>query len=186
MAWLLNVVLPGTGLILRRREWLGFSLAVLFGICGNVALAGWLIAPAAVPGWLTRLAFELCGGVWLLSQVLLLRQGILLKRRAAGLDALLTEARSALAAGDAESAALALDSGTTVDDESVDLYVLRARLCESKGDERGRRAAWRRVVKLDRRGEHAAEARRALDGEPAGLDSARQDSATRVSPKHTA
>lgn len=163
MAWLLNVVLPGTGLIVRRREWLGFSLAMVFGICGNVALAGWLIAPAAVPSWLTRLAFGLCVLSWLLSQLLLLRQGILLKRRASGLAALLREARTAMEARDIESAGLALESGKAMDDENVELYVLRARLCALKGDQRGERAAWRRVLKLDRHGQYHAEARRRLD-----------------------
>jgi hypothetical protein len=73
-SWLLNLILPGAGLIVRRREWLGFSLALVFGICGNVALAGWLIAPAAVPGGLTLLAFVLSGLIWLSAQICLVRQ----------------------------------------------------------------------------------------------------------------
>ena len=43
MALLLNLILSGSGLILRRREWLGLSMAMIFAICGNVAIAGWLI-----------------------------------------------------------------------------------------------------------------------------------------------
>lgn len=72
--WLFNFLLPGTGLILVRREWLGFLLALVFGICGNVALAGWFIAPAAVPIWLTRIAGAMTVLAWLASQMLLKRQ----------------------------------------------------------------------------------------------------------------
>jgi hypothetical protein len=165
MAWLLNVVLPGTGLIIRRREWLGFCLAMLFGICGNVALAGWLIAPAAVPSWLSWLAFGAAGVAWLLSQLLLLRQGICLKRRDSTLAELLREARSALEAGDIDRGRLALESGTAMDDENVEVCVLMARLCALQDDRGGVRTAWRRVLKLDRRGPYLAEARRALKGE---------------------
>jgi len=70
---LLNILLPGTGLILTGREWLGFLLAIVFGICGNVALAGWLIAPAAIPIWLTRIAAFMTFLAWVCAQVLLKR-----------------------------------------------------------------------------------------------------------------
>jgi hypothetical protein len=163
MAWLLNVIVPGAGLIVRRREWLGFSLALVFGICGNVALAGWLIAPAAVPGWLVQVAAGLCGLSWLLSQWLMLRQGILLERHAAGLAALLQDARSALESGDTASARLALDSAAAMDDERAEFHVLRARLCDLDGDGQGMRAAWRHVLRLDHDHKYRAEAQRALE-----------------------
>ena len=72
-SWLLNVILPGAGLILARREWLGFLLAIVFGICGNVALAGWLIAPAAIPPWLAGLATIMALLSWIVAQVMLRR-----------------------------------------------------------------------------------------------------------------
>ncbi|HKQ49616.1 MAG TPA: hypothetical protein VJZ71_16205 [Phycisphaerae bacterium] len=71
--WLLNVILPGTGLILARREWLGFLLAIVFGICGNVALAGWFIAPAAMPPWLAAIATVLALLSWAAAQIMLRR-----------------------------------------------------------------------------------------------------------------
>lgn len=72
-AWLLNLILPGAGLILARREWLGFLLAIVFGICGNVALAGWFIAPMAFPSWLTGIATVMTVLAWAVAQVLLRR-----------------------------------------------------------------------------------------------------------------
>ena len=67
---LINLLIPGSGLILLGREWLGASLAFVFGICGHIALAGWLIAPAAVPrGWIA-LAVVLASLSWIAAQVL--------------------------------------------------------------------------------------------------------------------
>lgn len=85
-AWILNILLPGTGLILSRREWQGFSLVLLFGVCGNVALAGWLIAPAAIPRWLTWLAMVISVLSWIASQTLYHRQVQLLRHCASGLE----------------------------------------------------------------------------------------------------
>lgn len=76
MGRLLNLVVPGVGLILLRREWLGASLALGFGICGHIAVAGWLIAPAAIPRWLAGLATAWAALTWITSQVLCRRQSL--------------------------------------------------------------------------------------------------------------
>jgi hypothetical protein len=162
MAWLLNLLLPGTGLILRRREWLGFLVAVVFGLLGNLALAGLLIAPEALPGWLIRSALGGAGLVWISAQAMLWRQGVLAAARARGLELILQQARAALAAHDAEGARLCLESGLALDDESVEVHVLWARLFTIEGDDSGRQRAWRRVLELDLRRVYRAEAIAAL------------------------
>lgn len=70
MVWLINFIIPGAGLILLRREWLGFCLALVFAICANFTAAGILIAPLAWPKWLVTLAGILTASAWLLAQVL--------------------------------------------------------------------------------------------------------------------
>jgi hypothetical protein len=80
MLQLINILIPGAGLIVRCREWLGFSLSLIFAICGNVAMAGWLIAPNALPSWLTWLAVALTILAWLLAQILFWKQGQALGR----------------------------------------------------------------------------------------------------------
>ncbi len=75
MLQLFNILIPGAGLIVRCREWLGFSLSLIFAICGNVAIAGWLIAPNALPTWLMWLAVALTILSWLLAQLLFWKQG---------------------------------------------------------------------------------------------------------------
>ena len=72
--WPCNLIVPGSGLIFLRREWLGFCLALIFSLCTNVAVIGYLIAPLAWPGWLVALSAVLTGCSWILAQVLCLLQ----------------------------------------------------------------------------------------------------------------
>ncbi len=74
MALLLNALIPGAGLILRGRHWLGFALAMLFGLAVNTAIAGWLVAPAAIPRFYTWMATILSVVTWILAQTLHLRR----------------------------------------------------------------------------------------------------------------
>ncbi|MCG8404959.1 MAG: hypothetical protein MI923_07165 [Phycisphaerales bacterium] len=162
MAWLLNVLLPGAGLILRRREWLGLSMAVLFAICGHIVIAGFLIAPETIPSWLVRLAVSLVVLAWCLSQYLCYRQGLIFARTRRGLSNLLSEAHAAMKANDLAAAERALDSGLALDDEEVELHVLRARMFGLTGDRPAMLNEWRRVLKLDRHKRYRDEARDAM------------------------
>ncbi len=160
-----NVILPGTGLIIRRREWLGMSIALLFGICGNVVLSGLLIAPAMIPSWLTILAAIIALLTWGAAQVLFWKQGTQIKRRTDLLNSLLEDARGAIERDDMTAAHKALESGGVLDDERVELHVLWAALRQIEGNEQGVRQAWRRVLKLDHRGAYRTQAKEALGRE---------------------
>lgn len=162
MLWLLNVIFPGAGLIVRRREWLGLSLAAVFAICGNIAVAALLIAPLAIPRWLTVLAIVLGAASWILAQHLCHREGRVLARTARGLADLLARARVAMAENDWAGAHDALCGGLAIDDESVEMHAQMARLHERLGDHEAMRAEWRRVRSLDRRRRFAAEVRKGL------------------------
>ena len=74
MALMLNVLIPGAGLILRGRHWLGLALAMLFGLAANTAIAGWLVAPVAIPRFYTWTATILAAITWVLAQGLLPRR----------------------------------------------------------------------------------------------------------------
>lgn len=162
MALFLNLVLSGSGLILRRREWLGMSMAMMFAVCGHVAIAGWLIAPEAVPHWLTRFAVVLGAVTWVLSQYLFYRQGRILARMKQALASLLSEAGRAMANADLASARRALDNGVVVDEENAELHAMRAQLSAMEGDDRSVQTEWRRVLELDREGRYKAAAEAAL------------------------
>lgn len=124
MARIFNLILPGSGLILLRKEWFGLSVALLFSICGNIAIAGALIAPEAIPTWLTAVAACLTVIVWLFSQFACRRQSrhwIEMRRR---LAELLAEAKAATERGDAEAAQRALDSAAMLDCDKSELRSL--------------------------------------------------------------
>lgn len=161
-SWPANLLVPGAGLILCRREWLGVTVAAVFGLCGNVALAGWWIAPAAIPVWLTWVAGTLAGGTWVLAQYLLRQRLLQWRRQLAAVQPFLEEAAGHLAGGRAEAAARALDSIAEADDENAELYVLRARTAQLHGDKEAGCAAWREVLRYSLDESHRAEARREL------------------------
>lgn len=160
--WLLNLVLPGAGLIVRRREWLGVVLALVFGICGNVALAGLLIAPDAIPSWTPWLAVSICVLTWFASQGLLWLQCRRLTDCARGIESLLSATRAALDQGDIDAALNSLESAVSLDEEHVEVNVLWARLCERQGRSSEARRWWNRVVELDVQRRYRSEAATAL------------------------
>lgn len=127
MVWMLNVIVPGSGLVLRRREWLGLLLSLVFAICANLAVAGWLVAPAAVPRWLTILAALLAVGSWLFAQYLYWAQGAVEVRRAQTVAGLLTEARSSLLRHDFDAADRELAAAAELDADNHELADLRSR-----------------------------------------------------------
>ncbi len=159
-AFLVNLVIPGTGLIWARREWFGVLLALLFGICAQLALAAIFFAPAAVPDSFATFAAVAAGVVWLVAQLALARRVRWLTSddARARFDLLLGDARRARDAGDIETARLAYRGALDINDEDLTANLEYARLIDSTDPVAARRA-WRRVHDLDPRGQFAPEAR---------------------------
>ena len=163
-AIVLNVVVPGGGLIALRREWLGLAVAALFGVLGQVALLGLLMLPATIPMWLTAV----CGGVavvvWLGAQWLLW----LRVRQATGpavgreLGMLRRQAEEAVARQKYAEAEDLLRVALTLDDENLAVNVQWAETLTLMGQFRPARRAWRRVLYLDRSGQSRRRALEAL------------------------
>ena len=78
---LMNLTVPGSGLILLGRAWLGFALAVWFCLATVVAVSGKLIAPAIIPWGLTAASAALALTAWILGQGLLISRIRCLKGR---------------------------------------------------------------------------------------------------------
>lgn len=161
MAFVLNILVPGAGLIVRRREWLGLALALLFGVATNVALAGWLVAPAAIPGRYAWGASGLAVLSWAAAQVLLARQSRSLVHQAHAVEAILRRAADCRQSGDVSAAREALDSAVDLDPEHLAAHVERARFLTESSDIDAP-AAWRRVARLDTAGRFRQEAKSAL------------------------
>jgi hypothetical protein len=114
----INVILPGSGLIPIRREWLGLSLSILFAICVNIFVAGRWIAPLAIPGWLAATALGLAILCWVTAQVLLTHYARRAASVAAEINDLIRQGQADLAEGDRASACAALEAAVALDDES--------------------------------------------------------------------
>lgn len=148
---LVNLVVPGAGLIVLRREWLGFALSLLFCVLAEIGLVGWLLVPATMPGWVSGLALAGGGGVWGWSQWLLLRRirtscGEAAERE---LQVLGRRVDEAVAANNLSEARDLLRAALTINDEHVatnvrwaELMMLMDRCGEASN-------AWRRVLQLD-------------------------------------
>jgi hypothetical protein len=67
-AWPLNLIIPGTGLLLAGRVRSGVLTAFIFGAAAEFFLIGTLIAPAAVPRQLTIAAAVAAAVIWAAAQ----------------------------------------------------------------------------------------------------------------------
>ncbi len=165
-AWalVLNLVAPGIGLVILRREGLGIALAVLFAVFAQVALTGWMIAPASIPLILLTATGVAAGAVWLVSQWLAWKQtGLVSGAQCERELGLLREGiTQAIEGGRYAEARDLLNIASRIDDEDLDLHLLSARLATRAGQVQTARKAWRRVMQLDKAGLYSTEALKML------------------------
>lgn len=165
IAIFVNVLVPGSGLIVLRREWLGLAVAVLFTVLAQIAVFGRWIVPQDVPAWVSGGASLAAGAVWGLAQWLgwaqaRFNESAELRRE---LEMLRARAEEALARGDNAAARRELLAAGSLDDEDVACLALWARLMTETGETAAARRAWRRVVALDAKGADVQAARAALE-----------------------
>jgi hypothetical protein len=149
----LNALIPGCGLIVARREWLGITLALLYGLCVQVLLAGTLIAPAAIPTWLTACAAGLAALTWAGAQVMLWKQLRVIRdpHLHREIDRLLTSVNEAAARGDLDAARSLLQCAQTLNDEHPAVWKAWAELFTQSGNLRAAQRAQRRLAVLQSR-----------------------------------
>lgn len=170
LAVVCNLIVPGSGLIVLRREWLGLAAAALFGVFGQVTLLGLLLLPATIPTWLTTLSFSAAVFVWLGAQW---RLAVRI-RTATGPDVerelafLRDQAAEALARQAYAEATDILRVAMTLNDEDLDANIQWAELMTLTGKFRQAARAWHRVLQLDRTSQHTRRAREALAALPEG------------------
>lgn len=136
IALISNLVLPGAGLILLRREWLGLAHACLFCLAAHFAIWGYWIVPAALPPWLPPSAVALAGIVWVTSQLLNLRLSKLEKdpESKAEIQQLKQMASELVAEGQSLEAVRLIDVALRLDDEDRELRHKRAELARKSAE----------------------------------------------------
>lgn len=149
----LNLLVPGSGLILARREWLGFILAMAFTACGQIAVMGLLIGPEDVPQRVTACAVGLAAALWVGGQYLQWRciGPPANSSRASQLGICHGLADDAIEQNRYQDAYGALQVALTVDDEDLQAYVKLARVAATLGKFGESRKTWKIVQQLDRR-----------------------------------
>ena len=159
-----NALVPGAGLVLMRREWLGAALTVLFTTAVLVALWGWLLIPLEVPRWVTIGAAIAAAVTWLAAQALAWSRGrlVLGEEARARLRFLEQEAAEALERGELAEARELLLVALTLNDEYLPIRRQWAVLLTRTGRLPDARRAWKKLLKLDRAGTYREEARKAL------------------------
>ena len=158
-----NLIIPGSGLILLRRDWLGLAAAVLFAVFGEIVLLGLLLVPATIPAWLTTLSFSAAVFVWLGAQwqlAIRIRSatGPGVERELAALRRRAVDAVSRQAFSEATDI---LRVALTLDDENIEANIQWAELMTLTAKFREADRAWHRVRQLDRSGDYARIAKEA-------------------------
>ena len=164
LAVLSNLIVPGAGLIVLRREWLGFTLAVLFGIVAQIVILGLWIVPHDIPRWVWLAAVMVTIGVWLFAQ-----WRLLIRVRDENspdfvqeLEELRSLAEVALQKEDFDEARRVLLVALKINDEDLAVQVLWARLMGLTEQGKPARVAWKRVKYLDRDDIYASEVAKEL------------------------
>lgn len=148
-AVILNVLVPGAGLVLLGRAWTGLIAALLFAICAELAVCGMMISPAGIPAWITIATGVLAAGTWLLGQGML-RDRIGTLRNPSlphELATLRHEAAEAITHGDLLEAKGLLRLTMDLDLGATDTLVMWAQLMTLLGRFREARRAWNRVAR---------------------------------------
>lgn len=145
LAAIINLLVPGAGMIVLRREWLGLSLAVCFTLFTQLAIFGAAIVPYDLPRWVTGLSALGAAAVWISSQILTWRRMRLLSSpiNQEEVEELCRRCRELMQRQDWHGAHDLLLVAQRLDDEHVGAAQLRAQVLAELG--RSRQAQrWRR------------------------------------------
>jgi hypothetical protein len=163
-AVVVNLFIPGAGLIVLRREWLGLALSVLFGVLSQLSIFGALIVPADIPRWVTWLSGAGALSTWALAQWLVRERVHFVS--SPGLErelrTLCGRAREAIARKDWADANRVLRVATDLDDEDVEPILLWAELTTATGRVAEARRWWELLLRMDRSPDHREQALAAL------------------------
>lgn len=162
---LLNALVPGAGLVVLRREWLGLATSILFAVFALIFIFSRWITPSDIPGWASYLALIGLVLVWAGSQAFVVQRGRFLgdPDLVAEIAHLRQEGDAAIRAGDLQEAHRVLLVALNLDDEDAETWLLWSQLMEQQGNSKAARTGWKRVLRLGRKEEHRTLANQKLN-----------------------
>jgi len=163
-AVVLNLLVPGAGLVILRREWLGLCLALLYGLLVQSTLWGVWLIPMSIPRGVVVASAMAAASVWVGAQWLLIQRWRLVTAPEVELeiDSLLARADSTLESGDLESVRRILLVARALNDEHVGVNIRWGRVMQRMGRLHHARATWQRVLRLRPSDDEHRQAREAL------------------------
>ena len=148
---LVNLLIPGGGLILIGAEAIGVAVALLFAVAANAVLGSSLLFPDALtPAW-RGLAIGVTLGTYLGAQIRFAQTVRQQQLRSADQQRrmALRDARQALLDDRVQDARNALQPVVDRADDDLPLAYRLAQVLTACGEQVAARAAWRRVRRLD-------------------------------------
>ncbi|MGD8453684.1 MAG: hypothetical protein PVJ57_17870 [Phycisphaerae bacterium] len=152
LASVLNLLIPGAGLVLRSNPWGGLVIGLLFVACANFTLWALLLVPDEFPPWQHGLGIGLTGGVYLGAQIRL-AQTVRGRRRSEQTTlrrAALHAARQLIEAGRYPQAQLVLAPVRRFAETDLLVAYRMAQVYTGLRDVDAALAAWQTVRRLDR------------------------------------
>lgn len=152
VARVLNLVLPGGGLVLVHRPWTGVSIGLLFTVLANLAVWATLLVPDDFAPWLRGVLIGVAGGTYVGAQI---RLGATLRSERSEAQTRLRQqalqnVRYYLDRGEADAALAALDPVAELVADDLLLAYRLAQVLTCAGQSQSALAAWDRVRELDR------------------------------------
>lgn len=162
----LNALVPGAGLVVLRREWLGLATSVLFAMFALIFIVSRWITPSDIPTWASYMALAGLILVWAGSLAVVVNRAKSIGDPdfIAEIEHLRQEGADAIAANDLEEAHRALLVALNLDDEDAETWLLWSKLMERQGNARAAQVGWKRLSLLSHVDEHRQLAKQKLGG----------------------
>ncbi len=161
---IINVLIPGAGLVVLRREWLGLATSVLFALLAIIFISSRWIIPSDIPSWAAYLSLIGLILVWVGSMVAVVQRARFVRdpEVIAEIKQLQQQGASAIEGGDLAEARRVLLVAINLDDEDAETWAIWSKLMEGQDNTRAAHVGWKRVLRLADRQELQIEARQRL------------------------
>jgi tetratricopeptide (TPR) repeat protein len=148
----LNLLVPGAGLIMLRRDWLGLTISLLFAVLAQIGVAGLWLMPAVMPRGVAPGALAAAGLVWTGAQWMFLMRWREISGAGvrAELASLCARSSAAIRQRRYDEAYEILRVALTLNDEHPEVIRQWAELMTLMGRFRQARQAWHRLLQLAR------------------------------------
>ncbi|MFH1745483.1 MAG: hypothetical protein ABIG44_00400 [Planctomycetota bacterium] len=164
LAAVVNLLIPGAGIIILQRIWTGLLVGLAFIVCANYALWVTLLVPYDFAPWARGLSIGLAGGAYVGAQIRLAYTAHSRQHQLASAlrHETLAAVQDCLRRGDFLAAAQALEPLREQHKNDLFIAYRAAQIASGLKEPDAIKSAWRQVQKLDKHHIYRAEVRAVL------------------------